>query len=187
MTLKLYELASEYERFGDLAVESVEDTAQDETQALELLLESVRDEESTKVLALAKVILSLEAEASVLEQQAGRLMGRARARHSRSDFLKNWMKLTLESIDMSRVKDAFVTVWLQSSPPSVEVLDETTVPAEFQRAVLRLPFAFVPPGLRGYLQHLDVDKVAILAQVKRTGEVPAGVSVRTTEKHVRLR
>ena len=55
------------------------------------------------------------------------------------------------------------------------------------RAVLRLPYASVPPELRSHLQHLDVDRSSILELVKRTGEVPEGVSIKTGERHVRIR
>ena len=63
----------------------------------------------------------------------------------------------MKAADIQKVKDAFVTVWTQASPPSVQVLDELAVPAEYQRAVLRLPYSSVPAELRGYLQQADID------------------------------
>jgi hypothetical protein len=67
------------------------------------------------------------------------------------------------------------------------MVDEASIPSAFMRAVLRLPYALVPPELRGHLQHLDVDRASILELVKRTGEVPEGVSIKTGERHVRIR
>ena len=56
-----------------------------------------------------------------------------------------------------------------------------------RRATLRLPFSLVEPGLTGFVQHLDVDRAAILALVKQTGELPSGVTVRTDQRRLRIR
>jgi hypothetical protein len=51
---------------------------------------------------------------------------------------------------------------VRTNPPSVAVLDQQLVPAEFIRMVVTA----------------SVDKRAILDQVKSTGEVPAGAEIR---------
>ena len=97
------------------------------------------------------------------------------------------MRLQMDAAGVGLMKDPFVTVWLQKSPPAVDVIDEDSVPPEFRRAVLRLPFALVPSELRGFLQHLDFDRNAILDLVKSTGEIPPGTAIRTGERHLRIR
>jgi hypothetical protein len=72
-------------------------------------------------------------------------------------------------------------------PPSVEVVEDLAIPPEFMRAVLRLPLSAVPEGLRGLVAHLAVDRAAIPELVKRTSGLPHGVSVRTAERHLRIR
>ena len=97
------------------------------------------------------------------------------------------MRLQMDTAGVDRLKDPFVTVWLQRSPAAVDIVDEASVPPEFSRAVLRLPLDLVPSELHGFLQHLDFDRNAILNLVKSTGEIPPGTVIRTDERHLRIR
>ena len=180
MTALLYDLSDDYAALTD-----ADDLL--EIEALDDAIRAIEDSSSAKVLSLAKLVKSLEAEAELLEQHARAINGRAAVRRRRVEDLKRWIRLLLDASGTSKLKDPFVTVWLQASPPSVQVLDPDAVPGEFQRAVLRLPLSHVPAGLRGLIQNLDVDRQGILAAVQATGEVPDGVSIRRDEKHVRIR
>ena len=93
----------------------------------------------------------------------------------------------MDTSGVDRLKDPFVTVWLRSSPPAVDIVEEALVPPEFSRAVLRLPLNLVPIELQGFLQHLDFDRNAILNLVKDTGEIPPGTVIRSGERHLRIR
>jgi hypothetical protein len=183
MTLGLYELAAPYEALAEVAAD--EDKACGDT--FFAAVEAIRDESAQKALSLAKVVKCLEAEVQILEEHTRLLQTRAQTRRDRIAFLRNLIRLELGASGLDRVRDPLITVWLQSAPPAVIVTDEAAVPPEFMRAVLRLPFALVPPDLRGHLQHLDVDRASILELVKRIGEVPAGVAIRTGERHLRIR
>src|SRR6266550_2687560 len=183
MAMPLFDLEPQYASLVDLPLEAlaVED---DKTSDLAEALVALQDEITPKVLALAKVVRTLEAEADLLENHARSLNAKAQTRRRRVDVIKRWVKLEMEAASIEKARDPLVTVWLQTSPPSVHVLNELAVPPEFQRAVLRLPYSLVPAELRGFLQHLDVERAAILDLTKRTGEVPAGVVIRTGEKHL---
>jgi hypothetical protein len=162
MTLDLFELAPAYRALADLPLES--DLAEDE-DALRCALAAIRDEASQKALSLAKVVKGLEAEVQLLEEHTRLLQTKTQGRRDRIAFLRKVIKLELEASGLDRVRDPLITVWLQASPPAVEVVDEASIPSEFMRAVLRLPYALVPPELRGHLQHLDVDRASILELV----------------------
>ena len=185
MSLDLYDLKPQYAALAELPLEA--DDGEAETASLCQAVEAIRDEGSERALSLAKVVKCLEAEVRLLEEHTRLLQTKTQARRDRMDYLRKLIRLELEASGLDRVKDPFVTAWLQQSPPSVEVMEEHAIPPEFMRAVLRLPYALVPAELRGHLQHLDVDRAAILELAKRTGEVPTGVSVRTGEKHLRIR
>jgi hypothetical protein len=185
MSLDLYDLKPQYAALAELPLEA--DDGEAETASLCQAVEAIRDEGSERALSLAKVVKCLEAEVRLLEEHTRLLQSKAQARRKRADYLRKLIRLALEASDLDRVKDPLITAWLQQSPPSVEVVDQRSVPPEFMRAVLRLPFALVPSALRGHLQHLDLDRAAILELVKRTGEVPDGVSIRTGERHVQIR
>jgi hypothetical protein len=134
-----------------------------------------------------KVVKCLEAEVRLLEEHTRLLQSKSQARRERADYLRKLIRLELEASGLEKVKDPSVTAWLQQSPLAVEVVDEASIPPEFMRAVLRLPLSAIPEGLRGLVQHLDVDRAGILELAKRTREVPEGVSVKTGERHLRIR
>ena len=175
-----------HQQLADEPLEEQSDTACDST-VVDMAIGAIIDDLRTKVLTLAKVLGGLDAEADLLEQHARLLLSKAQARRSRVRLLKNWMRLQMDAAGVYRLKDPFVTVWLQRSPPAVDIVDEASAPPEFSRAVLRLPLGLVPSDLRGFLQHLDFDRNAILDYVKSTGEVPPGVAIRSTERHLRVR
>ena len=145
MSTMLYELEPEYDSLTDLPPEAA--NLSDDPQELSLELEAIHKELNPKLLSLAKVVLTLEAEAGLLEEHGRELMGRASTRRVRVDYLKRWMQLQMEGAELARLKDPFFTLWLQKSPPSITVLDEDAVPAEYKRVTLRLPLSAVPPGL----------------------------------------
>jgi Gp157 protein len=97
------------------------------------------------------------------------------------------MQLQMEADGVTKLKDAFITIWLQQSPPSIEVVDEAAVPAEFKRATLKLPLSQVPPSLLGLVQTCDVDRAQIQGLLKSTGELPAGITFRRGDRHLRIR
>ena len=148
---------------------------------------AAEDDVGSKLLALAKVVRTLEAEADLLEAHARDLVGRASVRRRRVHWLKRWMQLQMEADGVTKVKDAFVTLWLQQSPPNIDVMDEAAVPAEYKRVTLRLPLSQVPSGLLGLVQTCDVDRAGLLALLKSRGELPAGIAYRRGERHLRIR
>ena len=186
MALPIYELPSNYAALADLPIEAPV-AGQTSPQELEAALDEIRDELVPKLLSLAKVVRTLEAEAELLEEHGRALMARAGTRRRRLEFLKRWMQLQMEGAGVDRAKDAFVTVWLQASPPSIDVVDEAAVPAEFKRVTLKMPLSLVPPGLVGLVQTCDVDRMGLREWITRTGEVPNGVAYRSNCKHLRLR
>src|SRR5439155_22763383 len=114
---------------------------------LDAWLRQINEDVGSKLLALAKVVKTLEAEADLLEEHARLLVAKAGVRRRRVHLLKRWMQLQMEGDGVPKLKHAFVTVWLQASRPAIDVIDEAAVPTELKRASLRLPLSLVPPEL----------------------------------------
>jgi hypothetical protein len=184
MSTQLYDLRPEYESLADLAMEAP--NLSDDPRELAQELEAIREELNPKLLSLAKVVRTLEAEAGLLEEHGRALMGRASTRRVRVDHLKHWMQLQMEGAELERLKDPFVIVWLQRSPASIAVLNEEVVPAEFKRVTLKLPLSAVPPGLLGLVQTCDIDRTAIHELIKSTGELPPGIEYVCDRRHLRI-
>ena len=185
MAMPLFDLDPEYVALADLPLEAP--AFSEEPERLQAVLEDLRDELGPKLLALAKVVRTLESEAELLEEHVRALNGRAVMRRHRADYLKRWMQLQMEGAAVDRLKDPLITLWLQKSPPSVEVLDQASVPPEYKRVTLRLPLSAVPAGLLGLVQTCDVDRATILELVKRTGELPDGLTYVDGRRHLRIR
>jgi Siphovirus Gp157 len=184
--LPLYELPERYRLIAELPLETDADEPKTATRfALEL--EELRDDVTTQALSLAKVIVSLEKEADLIEAHARLLTGKASARLRRAEQLRRWVQLQLEGAALTKVQDPLNTVWLQASPPSLRVVDEESVPPEFKRVTLRLPLSLVPSNLLGLVQTCDVDKATIHELIKRTGELPPGIEYQQGRKHLRIR
>jgi len=66
------------------------------------------------------------------------------------------------------IGDMEVRAWLATSPPKVDVIDESLVPPEFIKHVL------------------SVQKDKILEHFRRTGEIPPGVEIVTNNTHLRV-
>ena len=82
---------------------------------------------------------------------------------------------------------AIVTVWLQSNPPSFDIVDIDVVPGAHKRATLRLPLEAVPPELLDSIVSIDVPKEPLKAHLEATGEIPPGVEYQNTKRHLRVR
>ena len=184
MSLPLFDLTPEYAALADLPAESVPES---QKTSFEEALDEIQDQLAPKLLALAKVVRILEAEADVLEQHARNIDARAGTRRRRTEHLKRWIHLQMEGAGLEKLKDPQVTLWLHQSPASVEVLDERLVAAEFKRATLKLPLALVPPGLVGYVHTCDVDRAAVHDLLRTTGELPDGIEYRYGRRHLRIR
>jgi hypothetical protein len=83
MSTMLYDLKPEYDSLTDLRLEAPE--LSDDPHELSLELEAIREELNPKLLSLAKVVRTLEAEAGLLEQHSRALLGRASTRRLRVD------------------------------------------------------------------------------------------------------
>jgi hypothetical protein len=143
----LYDLKPEYDSLAELDPEGAD--LGDDLRDLTRELDAIREELKPKLLSLAKVVRTLEAEAGLLEEHGRALMGRASSKRVRVDYLKHWMQLQMEGAELERLRDPFVTLWLQKSSPSVAVLNEEAVPTEYKRVTMKLPLSAVPTGMLG--------------------------------------
>lgn len=159
--MKLYELAQNYAELLEIAEEI-------ESDALVDTLEALQDAIEDKAENIAKFIRNLEADAKIIREEEQRLAERRRAIEAKVDKLKMYLQEQLEIAGLQKVKRPTITVAIQANPPSVDVIDETLIPADF----------LIP-------QAPKVDKRSILERLKK-GEAIPGVTLKHT-KGVRIR
>ena len=159
--LKLYELTENYAKLSEMAEEMDTDAIVD---TLEALQEAIED----KAENIAKLIRNLEADVKVIRDEEKRLAERRQVIENKIERLKSYLQEQLEIAGIDKVKRPTITVAIQKNPPSVDIIDETLIPADF----------LIP-------QPAKVDKKSILERLKN-GEAIPGVTLKQT-KGVRIR
>ena len=154
----LYALSAQY--LDVLAL--LEDTDADaDADALEQQLDGIAGLLTQKADNIAALVQHIEGMAAMRKAEADRMRDLAvqdqkRAERLRSYLLRHMQALGTEKIDTARFK-----ISVRTNPPSVQVVNEVLVPAQFIREVVTV----------------SVDKRAIMEQVKTTGEIPAGIDI----------
>ena len=163
--MKLYELSHEYQDIEDklATVDNAED-AQSVTAMLDGVTAAIED----KLLAIARVVKNLDAEAEAIKAEQLRLEERRSALVNNVRRLKDYAQQHMEQSGIDRAKDDLFTVALQNSPPSVQVDNESVIPKDYWR--------YPAPS---------VDKRSILDALKSGEEIP-GVSLRQS-RSLRIR
>ena len=157
--MNLYTLTDNYLRVLELA-----ENGDDLTDTLEALEDAIED----KAENTAKVIKQLEANASMLDNEINRLTERKKASDNNAKRLKVYLQEQLEKVGTDKIKGEIFTVAIKNNPQSVDVLDETKIPAAY--------FIEQAPKL---------DRKELLEQLK-AGETIPGVTVKQS-RSLRIR
>lgn len=151
--MNLYTLTENY-----LTVLEMAENGDDLTDTLEALTDAIED----KAENTAKIIKQLEANAEMLANEAKRLSERKSAIENNVRNLKSYLQEQLEKCGKSKIKGEIFTVAIQNNPQSVDVLDETKIPAAY--------FIEQAPKLdrKELLMHLKAGETIPGATVKQT-------------------
>ncbi len=164
--MKLYELTDQYRQVLDQLSEPEDDDSEDER--CRMLLEGLGEAFDDKVLGIAKVIRSMDADVAAIAAEVDRLQARKRHLAGRIDWLKRYLLGEMEAVGRDRIRGSTLTVSLATSPPSCELVSFGQVPEEFKRV------------------KVDADRAAILRHFRQTGEVVPGTTVITDRRYVRI-
>jgi hypothetical protein len=126
--ITLYEIGAEYRAMAaqladlDLPPEAIADTLEGEVAVFE-----------DKARAVACVVSNIEAEAEAYAQHAKKAAERANALSARATGLQDYLRTQMELCGISEIKGPGLLLKLQNNPPSVDVLDEAQIPANYMR------------------------------------------------------
>lgn len=121
--MKLYELTESYNKILELIEEGGE--------GLEDTLEALEDAIEDKAENYAKVIKTLEAQAKMIKEEEQRLSDRRKALENHATNMKLRLEDELRKVGLDKVKGLIFTVAIQKNPPSLNVLDESKIPAQY--------------------------------------------------------
>lgn len=164
MTKQLYKLTEDYK--------ALEILLEDETfrpDDIHNMLKEIKQEMGDKVENIAKLILSLQAEAEMIKQEKERLNSRQQAHLNQATWLKGYILNEMITVGISRVKRELLTVSVQDSPPSAEVVALELIPEEFLKVIS------------------EPKRQAIIEHFKATGEIIPGINIITDKKHIVIR
>lgn len=156
----MYELSANWARLVD-----VYDMAEDDEERAEALDELVSTEAGIedKAEAYARIMKNYQAEADAYKAEAQRLQKRQKAAENAVERLKSALLDAMQLTGKSEIKTGIGKWKVQNNPWSCEILDEAQVPEEYH----------IP-------QPDKIDKRAILANFKLSGEIIDGVEFRQT-------
>lgn len=158
--MTLYELTTEYE-----ALLAEYEAAEDDERRGELLemIDTLQDDIGDKGEAYARVLRNLTAYRDAYKAEADRLTRKARAAEKAVEGLKAQLLSAMQRVGATKLETSIGKWSVRTNPWSVEVLDVDAVPEEYH----------VP-------QPDKIDKRAILAAFKETGEIVGGVMMNQT-------
>lgn len=158
--MTLYELTTEYE-----ALLAEYEAAEDDERRAEVLdmIDAVQDDIGDKGEAYARVLRNLSAQRDAYKAEADRLTRKAKASEKAMEGLKAQLLSAMQRVGANKLETSIGKWSVRTNPWSVEVMDVDAVPAEYH----------VP-------QPDKIDKRAILAAFKETGEIITGVMMNQT-------
>lgn len=164
--MKLYELTDAYCSVLEELSEPSGD-GQDEAR-FQALLGGLGEAFDEKVLSVAKVIRSIEADVVAVAAEVDRLQGRRRHLAGRIEWLKRYLVGEMEVAGREKVRGPTLTISLAKAPASCEVVSVEEVPEEYRRV------------------KVEVDRAGILEHFRSTGEVVSGTTVVADRRYVRI-
>lgn len=123
--MRLYDLASQYQMLLDMIDEDIDN------DALKIMLDGISGRFEEKAENTVKVIKSLDYDIESIKKEVDRLTVRAKTLERKREFLRDYLKNSMNLISKEKIKGALFTIWIQDSRPSVEVLDEGSVPSDY--------------------------------------------------------
>lgn len=124
--LTLFELTGQYRELQAL-VESDELPA----EVIRDTVEALGGQFNDKAIAVAHVIMNLEAASDSIHAASEAMKERAKRVQTRADSLRHYLLYCLQSADVKRLENAELVIKRQSNPPAVYVTDEAAVPDWF--------------------------------------------------------
>lgn len=159
----IYEIADKYKLIQQLIEEGAPEEAFIEA------LNAIDGELSEKLENYASVIKNIESDVAGIKAEEGRLADRRKAMENSIKRMKENMQNVMVASGQTKVKGEKFNFTVQKNPPSLKVLDD----------------AVIPPQFISVEEVRNIDKKAILAELKNGAEIQ-GVEIQQGES-IRIR
>lgn len=157
----LYELSGNY---AQLMSELNSAESDEEAEVILSELDQAAESLSDKAEAYAKMLMNAKAEAEAYKAEKDRLAAKQKRAENTMEYLKRGIQNTLTLLGERHITTSIGTWHLVRNPISVQITDESKVPADFR----------VPQPDR-------IDKKGLLNHYKETGEIVEGTDIVESE------
>lgn len=165
-------MSSLYELTGErLALQRKLESMNFDEETIADTLEGESTELQAKVENYGFVIRNRNSFADAIQNEINRLQDRLAAEKKRISNIEAWLLQNLMACGIQKIECPIFTIAVQANPQSVDVLDESAIPAEYMRTPEPKPPVPAP------------DKKAILAALKSGKEI-AGCAIKQTSRLV---
>lgn len=126
--MKLYELTN---LFADFAYRLEQAETPEEIEACSIALDGIEFSFDEKVENTAKLIKNMEAEVAAYDAEEKRLKAKKLSTKKKIDNLKEYVVDSMEFLGKDKVKAGVLNISIRNNAPSVDVLDEASIPKEY--------------------------------------------------------
>ena len=125
-SLTLFELAAQFHELENLA-----DSDDLPAAVIANTLEGIEGEFDDKAIAVAKFVLSLEANAAAVAEAAKAQAQRAARIQKRADALAAYVCFHMQALQRRKIESPEVRLSVRKNPPAVVITDEHAIPPQF--------------------------------------------------------
>lgn len=163
--MKLYEITN---IFAEFAYRLDQAETPEDLEACQVALQGIEYSFDEKIENIAKVVRNIEAESKAYKEEEQRLKAKKQSAEKKVEFLKQYMFDSMEFLGKEKVQAGVFTVSIRNNGPSVQVLDEASIPEEY----------FIE-------QEPKLDKTSIKNAIKQGKEVPGAELIRTRSLQIK--
>lgn len=129
--MKLYEISNEYEK---VLMEVMGGEDGELTEDMIANLDALQDDFEKKAICVASYIKNLQAEEDMISLAMKDMATRKSRLAKQADSLAEYLQFNLQKLSITEIKSSpYFKIRLKVCPQSVDIFDETVIPAEFWR------------------------------------------------------
>ena len=131
--MKLYEITRSYLEALDIFTDPDEEIP---ASVVVDTLEAIEGEFEIKAVNVAAFARQMEAEAEAIKTEVERMEKRRKALEARARWLKDYVKIGMETIGYKKLESPWFVLAVQKNPAAVDVFDESRIPDEYKRQII---------------------------------------------------
>ena len=127
---KLYELTQKYRDISNLL-----DADYAEQLNIKGTLDNIQEEFEQKAISIAKLSMEIKADEEAIDTEIERLKKKKTVLQNNQDSIKKYLLTEMTAVSLESIKDSIISIRIQKVQPSVDVVEETSIPEEYIRII----------------------------------------------------